>query len=151
MHLTYAEKYRAKSYKEIIAQDDAVEKIKSFLLQFPKKKALILHGPPGTGKTTLIHAAAKENNLEIFELNASDLRNRDKLESVLKPASIQQSLIKKGKIILMDELDGITGTDRGGIPELIRTLEITKYPIIMTCNDVWQSKLSPVRAKSKVV
>jgi replication factor C large subunit len=146
-----AEKYRAKKYSELVGQDKAIEEVKKFLKEFPKKKALILHGPAGTGKTSLALAAAHENNLEVLELNSSDLRNRAKLEETLKPASEQQSLFKKGKIILMDEVDGVTGTDIGGIPELVRVIMATKFPIILTCNDVWQSKLSPVRAKSKVV
>ena len=145
------EKYRPKKYEEIIGQEKAIDAIKTFLNEFPKKKALILHGPAGTGKTTLVLATAKENNLEILELNASDLRNRAQLEERLKPATEQQSLFKTGKILLMDEVDGVTGTDRGGIPELVKLINSTKFPIIMTCNDVWQSKLSPVRAKSKLV
>jgi len=151
MNLSLSEKYRVKKFTDLIGQDKAIIEIKIFLKEFPKKKALMLHGPAGTGKTSLVIAAAKENNLDILELNASDLRNRQKLEQVLRPASIQQSLFKKGKILLMDEVDGVTGTDIGGIPELLRTIEITAFPIIMTCNDIWQSKLSPVRAKSKVV
>lgn len=151
MHSTYAEKYRPKKYEEIMGQDNAIIQIKTFLKEFPKKKAIVLHGPAGTGKTSLIQATAKEYNLEIFELNASDLRNKDKLESILKPATVQKSLFKKGKIILMDEVDGVTGTDRGGIPELVRIIDETKFPIFMTCNDVWQQKLSPVRSKSRVV
>ncbi len=152
MHLlTFAEKYRPEKYEDILGQDKAIQEIKLFLKQFPKKKALILHGPAGTGKTTLVHATANENNLEILEFNASDLRNRQKLEDNLAPASEQKSLFKKSKILLMDEVDGVTGTDRGGIPELERIIQQTKFPIIMTCNDVWQSKLSPIRAKSKIV
>ncbi|MDP1729549.1 MAG: replication factor C large subunit [archaeon] len=148
---TLSEKYRIKKYSELIGQGKAVEEIKKFLKEFPKKKALILHGPAGTGKTSLALAAVRENNLEVLELNSSDLRNKAKLENILKPASIQQSLFKKGKIILMDEVDGVTGTDIGGIPELLKVIEITQYPIIMTCNDIWQSKLSPIRSKSKMV
>lgn len=146
-----AEKYRIRKYVDIIRQDAAIEEIKKFLKEFPKKKALILYGPAGTGKTSLALAAAKENDLEVLELNSSDLRNRTKLEAVLKPAAEQTSLFKKGKILLIDEVDGVTGTDIGGIPELIRLLEITKFPMIMTCNDVWQSKLSQLRQKCKVV
>ncbi len=146
-----AEKYRPTSYKHIIGQEKAVFAIKEFLKEFPKKRALILYGPAGTGKTSLAIATAKENNLEIFELNASDLRNRAQLEERLKPATEQSSLFKKGKILLMDEVDGVTGTDIGGIPELVRLIITTSFPIIMTCNDVWQSKLSPVRAKSKLI
>lgn len=151
MYETLVEKYRPESYEDILNQGKAIENIKAFLKEFPKKRALILHGPAGTGKTSIVHAAARENNLEILELNASDLRNREKLEQILKPATEQISLFKKGKIILMDEVDGVTGTDRGGIPELVRIIQETKFPIVMTCNDVWQSKLSPVRAKSRVV
>src|SRR3989344_985793 len=151
MHFTYAEKYRARNYRDIFGQNEAIEKIKSFIKEFPKKQALIFYGLPGTGKTSLAHAVARENNMEIFELNASDLRSREKLGDILAPATIQQSLAKKGKIILMDELDGVTGTDKGGIPELVRIIQATKFPIIMTCNDIWQSKLSPIRSKSKVI
>jgi len=147
----FAEKYRALSFKEIVGQDQAIFEIKSFLQEFPKKKALILHGPAGTGKTSLVLAAAKENNFELLELNSSDLRNRAQLEERLKPASQQSSLFHKSKILLMDEVDGVTGTDIGGVPELVKLISSTSFPIIMTCNDAWQSKLSPVRAKSKLV
>ncbi|MEK6856136.1 MAG: replication factor C large subunit [Nanoarchaeota archaeon] len=146
-----SEKYRSTNYLTIIGQEKAVEEVKLFLKEFPKKKGLILYGPAGTGKTSLALAAAYENNMEILELNSSDLRNRTKLEQTLKPASEQMSLFKKGKIIIMDEVDGVTGSDVGGIPELIRVMENTKHPVILTCNDVWQTKLSPLRQMCKLV
>lgn len=145
------EKYRALKYEDIVGQEKAIEEVKHFLREFPKRRGLILYGPAGTGKTSLAIATAKENNFEILELNASDLRNRVKLEQIVKPATEQRSLFKRGKIILMDEADGITGTDIGGIPEIIRLIGTTRYPIIMTCNDVWQTKLAPLRAKCKLV
>ena len=131
-HNSLAEKYRIKKYFDIIKQDPAVDEVKKFIKEFPKKKALILYGPAGTGKTSLALAAAKENDLEVLELNSSDLRNRAQLEIVLKPATEQMSLFKKGKILLVDEVDGVTGTDIGGIAELMRLVETTKFPMIMT-------------------
>jgi len=148
---SFAEKYRPAVLKELIGQDQAVQEVQKFLKEFPKKKGIILHGPSGTGKTTLVHAIAKEHNLDIFELNSSDLRNRLKLEEILKPASLQQSLFKIGKILLMDEVDGVTGTDIGGVAELIRILEKSAHPIIMTGNDIWDSKFSDLRPKCKLV
>ena len=150
-NINFAEKYRISKFSELKFQETAISDLRKFLQDFPKKKGAILHGPAGTGKTSLALAAVRENDFDVLELNASDLRNRKKLEEVLKPATLQQSLFKKGKILLMDEVDGVTGSDIGGIPELVRILESSKYPVIMTCNDVWQSKLSPLRSKSKLI
>jgi replication factor C large subunit len=112
---------------------------------------MLLYGPAGTGKTTLAHVMANELNHEIFELNSSDLRNRAKLDEVLRPSTLQKSLFAKGKIILVDEVDGVTTTDFGGLPELIVLIERTKFPIIITCNDVWQNKFSMLRSKCEMV
>lgn len=154
-HQNWTEKYRPKYFLDIKNQEKAVQTIKRFLMDFSTgrmgKKAVILHGPPGTGKTSLAHVAAAETSSEIFELNASDLRNKDKLREILGPATKQKSLIKKGKIILVDEVDGISGTDRGGILELLRIVETSSYPIIITANDIWNKKFSPLRRKSDLV
>ncbi|MDP3026464.1 MAG: replication factor C large subunit [Nanoarchaeota archaeon] len=149
--LPLIEKYRAKSFSDIKGQDTAIQEVINFYKRFPMKKALILNGAVGTGKTSLAIALANEFNLELFELNASDLRNRIKLEEVLSPATAQRSLFKKGKIILMDEADGITGTDRGGLPELIALIDKTSHPIIITANDIWDRKFSLLRKKCSMV
>ena len=158
MKTTWVEKYRPKTFEEIKGQNEAITKIKNFITGFnlgkltrTRKKALILHGPPGTGKTTLAHVAAKEMNLEIFELNASDLRNKENLQEILKPAIEQQSLINQSKIILIDEADGISVVDRGGLTELLMLIELTTYPVIITANDVWTKKLSGLRKKTELV
>ncbi len=149
--LSLTEKYRPETYEEIIGQAKAIQEIEAFLESFPARKAILLHGPPGVGKTTLAGIAAKKHGLEIFELNSSDLRNRAKLDEILKPASKQASLFKKGKLLLMDEVDGVTGTDIGGVPELIRIIEHTSHPMILTGNDIWQSKFSDLRKKCKLI
>ena len=149
----WAETHRPTKFEEIKGQEEAVVAIEKFITSFPKtkKNAIILQGPPGTGKTTLALVAAIETNSEIFELNASDFRSKENLEEVLRPAIEQKSLTKKGKIILVDEADGISGTDRGGVPELIRLIDETKFPMIITANDIWNSKFSALRKKCEVI
>jgi len=148
----WAEKHRPVYFIDIKGQEFAVEKIKEFLRKFRKeKKAIILHGPPGTGKTSIAYVIANETDSEIFELNASDLRNSEKLKETLKPAIEQQPLTKKGKIILVDEVDGISGADRGGLQELIRLVESPPHPIIITANDIWNKKFSGLRKKSELI
>lgn len=149
---TLCEKYRASCFLDVKGQNAAIERIKVFFKTFPLgKKAILLYGPAGTGKTSLAYALAKEKNLEILELNASDLRNREQLEKILKPASEQKSLFSQSKIILVDEIDGISIADRGGLPELLILIEKTKFPLIITANNIWQQKFNLIRQKTELV
>ena len=144
----WTEKHRPKYFADIKGQEEAIGKIREFLNKIKrggKQKAVVLHGPPGTGKTAVVYAAANETSSELFELNASDLRNNEKLKEVLKPATEQASLTKKGKIILVDEIDGISEDDKGGLLELIELIDTTSHPMIMTANDIWNKKFSGLR------
>jgi len=151
--MPWIEKYRPKKFENMKGQEEAIIKVKNFINGFPKrKKAIILHGPPGTGKTSMAYVIANEMDSEIFELNASDFRNKEKLQTILKPAIEQKSLTKKSKVILVDEVDGISGYyDRGGIVELLRLIDSTSYPIIITANNIWNKKFSSLRRKSELV
>jgi replication factor C large subunit len=151
-NVPWCEKYRVNGLGDIRGQDLAVDKVKGFLDVFPKKKAVVLHGAPGIGKTSLAYAVAAELGSEILELNASDFRNKDKILSIVGPASQQSSLFGKGKIILIDEVDGISAMkDRGGLTALLGLLEESSFPVIITANDIWNKKFSSLRRKAEVV
>ena len=147
------EKYRPKKFKDFKGQEVAVGELKKFLQYFPNvKKAVLLHGPPGIGKTSLAHALKEEFGFEIFELNASDFRNKEQLESKLKPASEQASLFSKGKVLLVDEVDGLSSMkDKGGLTELVSLIEGSQFPVIITANNIWDSKFSTLRNQCKIV
>ena len=57
-----------------------------------KKKAVLLYGPPGVGKTALVNAASKEFGFTIIEMNASDTRSEKAINAVAKPATSYVSL-----------------------------------------------------------
>ena len=63
MTLPFIEKYRTNNFEEIKGQDSAIAEARMFLKTFPRKKALIINGPAGNGKTSIVLALAKENNL----------------------------------------------------------------------------------------
>ena len=143
-----------KKTKDVYGQDSAVSQLKNFIQTYSrqKKKAMILYGPTGSGKTCSVYAAANELGCEILEVNASDCRNADSLNSIVGSALKQRSLFFRSKVILVDELDGVSGSnDRGGIPALQSLIVDSVFPIIMTANDPFDKKFSTLRSKSVLV
>ncbi|HEY9702458.1 MAG TPA: AAA family ATPase, partial [Allocoleopsis sp.] len=134
--MPFTHKYKPKNTKEIIGQSKALDDVKLKISEYSSKKvkkALLLYGPSGTGKTSTIHALAQELDLELIEVNASDTRNAAGLEEKIFPAIKQQSLFGKSKIILIDEIDGLSGTnDRGGPSSIVKLIEESPFPVILT-------------------
>ena len=151
-NVPWCEKYRARCFEDVKGQEFAVDKVNFFLSNFPKKRAIVFHGPPGVGKTSLAYAVAFEMDAEVLELNASDIRNKAKIAEIVGPASKQKSLFAKNKIILIDEADGVSSMkDRGGISELISLIDESAFPMIITANDIWNKKFSLLRRKAEIV
>lgn len=156
--MSWADKYRPTRMSELIISDGILQQIEKWLELWkagtPVKKALILYGPPGSGKTTTAHVIAKEVGWPVVEMNASDQRNRESMKRIALMASLYRDLSfdydadkSRGanKIILIDEADNIfegrssaTGGDTGGISELNRVIKDTMNPVILTMNDFYE-------------
>lgn len=145
----WAEKYRPKSLGEVIAQELAVKLLEDFIRNFKnqEKKAALIYSPSGTGKNSIVYTIAKEVDYGVIEFNASKLRDKEGIKSLLAPATQQQSLFGKGNIIFIDEADAFTGLDRGGLAAIISLIEGTKWPIIFAANNLWDKKLNELRRK----
>lgn len=122
-------------------------------LNLPSEKAaVLLEGPPGVGKTSIVYALANDLEMEVIETNASDVRTKDALQSKLsetvKSKSIMDYISKnKRKLILIDEVDGIYGvSDRGAVPTIVNLIEDTQFPIIM-CSNEYKQSLQPLYKK----
>ena len=153
MSIPFIKKYEPKSILDI-PQQFAVQKLKEFVANHKqhKKKAALIYGSSGTCKSCAVYAVARELDLELIEVNASDFRNSAEIESKIGQALKQQSLFSQCKLILVDEIDGISGVqDRGGVPALAGLIADAKFPVVMTANDPWDSKFSSLRSKSLMI
>lgn len=154
MSIPFTKRYAPKSTDEVIGQDAPISKLRDFVTNFKKqkKKAMFITGPVGCGKTVAVQSIAKEFNYELLEINASDTRNTAAIESIVGNAIKQASFFHKGKIIMIDEAEGITGTeDRGGLTALADLIEQAAFPIIIIANDAYDQKFSGIRKKCAVL
>lgn len=148
--MIWADKYSPKLLSDVKGNSISIELLEDFIKNFKRqrRKTVILAGPTGTGKTCSVYAFAKENDYEVLELNASDFRNKANIEEFMNSAMNQMSLFMKPKIILIDEVDGLSGMkDRGGAQALAKLVEKSSFPIVMTANDISLDKLSALVKK----
>jgi replication factor C large subunit len=148
----WVEKYRPKQIDDIVGNEEAkasfIDWIKN---KRHKKKAALLYGPAGVGKTALVNATARELGFTIVEMNASDTRSEKAINAVAKPATSYVALDSftaqsKGNLLFLDEVDGIAGNeDRGGVSAIIKIVEDSRVPVIMAANDPDVSKLRPLK------
>ncbi len=153
--LVWAEKYRPKNLNEI---ENIEEKIKlfNFIKDYKnlrdKIKACLVFGPSGTGKTALCYAIANQLKLEIIEMNASDFRDKAHVKAVIGKAIEQKSLFERDKLIIIDEIDGISGQeDYGGLSELSNLINNSPYPIILIANDPFDKRFNELRKKCLLI
>ena len=150
--MNWTRKYQPENLKEVEGQDQALQRLKQFVLDKKRKKSAVIYGPTGSGKTCVVYALANELNYEVLEVNASDIRNKEKIQTIIGSSAKQKSLFNQGKIILIDEIEGLAGRqDRGGLQALSRILEESSFPIVLTTDDPWNSKLSKIRRKSELI
>ncbi|MHA1964366.1 MAG: replication factor C large subunit [Candidatus Thorarchaeota archaeon] len=138
--LPWPEKHRPRKLDGLVGNRETIRTLKSWveswISRIPSKRAALLVGPPGTGKTASVGALANDLDMELVEFNSSDKRNKDSIETLVWRAASQQTLDGRPRLILLDEVDGLSGTsDRGGVGAILKVIKDSVHPIVMTAND----------------
>ena len=152
-------KYSPQRIDEILGNEEARTRIRQWLLRWNASKGkipkpILVHGPTGTGKTSFAYALKREYELELIEMGASDLRNRDHVERVLGGAAqsgLFGTLSGKKRIVLIDDVDALQTADTGGGSAIVKILKEGNCPVILTATNPWDKKLSGVRAECELV
>jgi len=150
--MNWAEKYRPDTLKDVAGNPKAVKALKDWAESWargkPKKKAAVLIGDAGVGKTSAALALAKEFGWGLVEMNASDKRNADAIRKVATMGALCETFTDEGefiqrakggrKLIVLDEADNLFGReDVGGIGAIVDTIRRAEQPIILIVNDYY--------------
>ena len=133
----WSEKYRPASLEDMVGNEEGRAKLRIWLRKWkPGSKAALLVGPPGTGKTTTVHLVARDAELQLVELNASDSRTKDRLSKKVGEAITSTSLFGGMSLIFLDEVDGLAGRADFGAVEFIKdAVKKSQSPVVMAAND----------------
>jgi replication factor C large subunit len=151
LYAAWTVKHKPKSLAEVIGNKETIQKfvdwIKSWDKGVPKKRAAFLYGPPGVGKTVTVEALTADFQIELVEKNASDYRTQDAINRFAGLASQYGSLFGGKRIVLLDELDGLTGTaDRGGVKAITDIVKTAQCPIVLIANNAYDPRFSNLRS-----
>jgi len=150
--MMWSEKHRPKKIIDMVGNEESRKSFVEWLTKWKVgAKPILLVGPPGIGKTTLAHLAAKEFGYDLIGMNASDVRNKSNIEDLLSPLLGSTSLLGK-PMIFVDEVDGIHGrSDFGGVEALIKILKEPTIPIILAANSDDSDKMKNIKKTAKTV
>ncbi|KAF8075799.1 replication factor RFC1 C terminal domain-containing protein [Lyophyllum atratum] len=167
-------RYAPQTPKDICGNKSQVEKLQLWLHDWQNSKkadfkkpgkngmnvyrAVMITGSPGIGKTTSAHLCAKLEGYTPIELNASDTRSKKLVENGMNinntsldgyvmgghDTSAAGVTITNKTCLIMDEVDGMSAGDRGGVGALNALIKKTKVPIICIANDRQAQKLKPL-------
>ncbi|KAH9928881.1 DNA replication factor C, large subunit [Fomitopsis serialis] len=170
----WTDRYAPQTLKEICGNKGQVEKLQRWLHDWPSSlkanfkkpgkdginvyRAIMITGSPGIGKTTSAHLCAKLEGFTPIELNASDARSKKLVENSTNIANTSLDgwmgggqltnaagvTITDKSCLIMDEVDGMSAGDRGGVGALAALIRKTKIPILCIANDRGAPKLKPL-------
>ncbi len=164
--MDWTEKYRPVTLDDVIGNPGAVNSLRMWAESWdsgiPEKRAAVLIGTPGVGKTTSAEALARDMGWSLIEMNASDQRTGDAIEDIAIRGSRFNTFSDDGdyldtgkgqrKLIVLDEADNFFGNvDRGAIPVITRLIKETLQPVILIVNDYYELSRKCSAAKTDTI
>ncbi len=145
----WVDKYKPRALKEVVGNADGILALQTWLKAWfsgpvPEKHGALVSGPPGIGKTTAVHLVCAAAGFDVVEFNASDTRSASAIRSIFEDAGRSHYVGARPRVVVMDEVDGMSSGDRGGVGELARLIRECTFPVIAIANERGGPRLRPL-------
>jgi len=142
-HTLFVEKYRPSTLDGYLGNESFIKDLEEWIKNqdFPN---LLLHGGPGTGKTTAAKLIINSIDCDYLYLNCSDENGIDAIRDKVRQFA-SAATFKKLKVVILDEADFLTLNAQAALRNIIETFSLhTRF--IFTCNFV-ERIISPLQSR----
>ena len=142
-HTLFVEKYRPTTLENYLGNESFIKDLDEWIKNqdFPN---LLLHGGPGTGKTTAAKLIISNIDCDYLYLNCSDENGIDAIRDKVRQFA-STATFKKVKVVILDEADFLTLNAQAALRNVIETFSLnTRF--IFTCNFV-ERIISPLQSR----
>lgn len=140
--LSFIEVSKSAGYTELVGVDEAIDKMETRIKAGRTAKVstvILLYGPPGTGKTSLVVAAARQNNLPVATVTSSNLGGEfiGEREKNISDLFDYMEKVTQDFILFIDEADSFIPEqyENNTQSRLIRVLTINRILRLINRND----------------
>lgn len=145
-HSLWVEKYRPQTLLEYIGNAELKAKMQIYL-DSGDIPHLLLHGPAGTGKTTLAKLIGKNTDCDLLYINASSERGIDTVRERISDFATTTGFAKF-KLIVLDEADFLTPEAQMALREKMEKYSLhTRF--ILTANYA-ERIIDPIQSRCQV-